>query len=173
MDNILKKALDWMVTIGLAVILSLFIRTYVAEARWIPSGSMLPTLQIGDRLLVDKAYFKMSGVRRKDIVVFIPPPEAGKSEVMIKRVIGLPGDEVVIKDGIVYVNGEALEEPYELEKPREDFGPVKVPADSFLVLGDNRNNSFDSRFWGAVPRQNIIGRAIFRYFPVNEIEILK
>ncbi|MCL5935623.1 MAG: signal peptidase I [Clostridia bacterium] len=169
----LKKILDWIFTIGLAVVLSLVIRTYVAEARWIPSGSMLPTLQIGDRLLVDKAYFKVSGVQRQDIVVFNPPPQAGKSEVMIKRVIGMPGDEVAIRKGIVYVNGEALEEPYELEQPRDDFGPVKVPDDNFLVMGDNRNNSFDSRFWGTVPRKNIIGRAIFRYFPVSEIEVLK
>ncbi|HEX3033282.1 MAG TPA: signal peptidase I [Bacillota bacterium] len=167
-----RSILDWLLTLAVAIVLALVIKTYVAEARWIPSGSMEPTLQIGDYLIVDKLYVKYSGIDRKDIVVFNPPAESDKQEVMIKRVIGLPGDEILIKEGIVYANGKPLEEPYEMEKPRADFGPVKVPAGSYFLMGDNRNNSYDSRFWGVVPQKNIIGRAVVKYFPFNHAKVL-
>lgn len=162
-----KKMLDWILTLGLAVLLSLGVRTYVAEARWIPSPSMLPTLKIGDRLLIEKVSFKINGISRGDIVVFHAPPASRMDEVMIKRVIGLPGDTVSISKGVLYVNGDALEEPYEMEKPREDFKPFKVPEGSIFVLGDNRNNSFDSRFWGVVPQDLVIGKAVARFYPLD------
>lgn len=164
-DN--KKLLDWILTLVLALLISLGARTYVAEARWIPSTSMLPTLEIGDRLLIEKVSYKINGISRGDIVVFHAPPASRMEEVMIKRVIGLPGDTVSIKKGIVYINGTPLEEPYELEKPREDFKPFKVPERSFFVLGDNRNNSFDSRFWGVVPEDLVIGKALARFYPLG------
>lgn len=169
----LRTIFDWVLTLVLAVIIALGVRTYVAEARWIPTGSMLPTLQIGDRLIIDKVYYKFTGIQRGDIVIFNPPPESHESEVMIKRVIGLPGDQIKIRDGVVKVNGKALTEPYELEKPRGSYNLAKVPAGSYFVMGDNRNNSFDSRFWGTVPAQNVIGRAVFKYYPLNEISVLK
>lgn len=166
-----KKILDWVLTLVLAVLLSLAIRTYVAEARWIPSTSMLPTLKIGDRLIIEKVSFKFNGISRGDIVVFHAPPASRMDEVMIKRVIGLPGDTVSIKKGIVYINGSPLEEPYELEKPRDDFKPFTVPEGSIFVMGDNRNNSFDSRFWGVVPTDLIIGKALARFYPLGNATI--
>ncbi len=168
----LKKITDWLMTILLAVLLSLAIRTYVAEARWIPSESMLPTLRIGDHLIIEKISYKFGAIDRGDIVVFKAPPASHLEEVMIKRVIALPGETVSIKDGVVYINGNPLEEPYELEKPREDFEPVTVPENSIFVMGDNRNNSFDSRFWGVLEKDLVIGKAFARYYPLGSASIL-
>lgn len=168
----LRQIFDWIITLGVAVVLALGIKTYVAEARWIPSASMEPTLMVGDHLMVDKVYYKYSGIGRRDIVVFNPTPASGFKDVMIKRVIGLPGDEIQVKKGLVYINGQPLTEPYEMDKPKDDFGPVKVPEDSFFVMGDNRNNSADSRFWGMLPKKNLIGRAMFNYYPVDHWKLL-
>ncbi|MGI5941652.1 MAG: signal peptidase I [Pelotomaculaceae bacterium] len=167
-----KKIMDWLLTIVLAVLLSLAIRTYVAEARWIPSESMLPTLRIGDHLIIEKISYKLGAIDRGDIVVFKAPPASHLEEVMIKRVIALPGETVSIKDGVVYINGIPLEEPYELEKPREDFKPVTVPENSIFVMGDNRNNSFDSRFWGVLEKDMVIGKAFARYYPLGSVSML-
>lgn len=163
----MKKIFDWVITLVLAVLLSLGVRTYIAEARWIPSPSMLPTLQIGDRLLIEKVSLKLNGISRGDIIVFDAPTASKLEQVMIKRVIGLPGDTVSIKNSVVYINGTPLEEPYELEKPKDDFKPYKIPENSVFVMGDNRNNSFDSRYWGEVPLNHVIGKALVRFYPLN------
>lgn len=155
-------------TIGLSIVLALGIRTFVAEARWIPSGSMEPTLQIDDRLIVDKLSYRFHSPQRGDIVVFAPTDvlkEQKFKDAFIKRVIGLPGEKVEVKGGRVYVNGKGLREAYIEDKPNYQWGPVTVPPDSYLVLGDNRNNSYDSHYWGFVPRDRIIGRAIVRFWP--------
>ncbi|MDF9408165.1 MAG: Signal peptidase I S [Pelotomaculum sp. PtaB.Bin013] len=177
MESKIKEVLfDWIKTIVIAVILSLAVRTYVAEAKWIPSESMLPTLKVGDHLIIDKLFYKLNGTRginRGDIVVFNPPESADLNEkVLIKRVIGLPGETISIKGGLVYINGKQLDEPYILEKPNTDFAPFMVPDNELFVMGDNRNNSYDSRFWGPVSLANIIGKAEFRYYPINEIGTL-
>lgn len=165
--------LDWVKTIILAIVLSFVFRTYVAEARWIPSESMMPTLKVGDHLIVDKIAYKIEGIKRGDIVIFNPPPTAQLDEkVLIKRVVGLPGETIAVKNGSVLINGTPIEEPYISEKPRSDFGPYLIPNNEVFVMGDNRNNSFDSRFWGPLPINNIIGKAEFRYYPLNEIGIL-
>ncbi|MEB3210564.1 MAG: signal peptidase I [Leptolyngbyaceae bacterium] len=159
-------------TVGLSIFLAVGMRAYVAEARFIPSGSMQPTLEINDRLIIDKVTYRFDDPKRGDIVVFSPPPilkEQNVRDDLIKRVIGLPGDEVEIRNGEVRVNGELLSESYIKETIGYDFGPVTVPADNYLVLGDNRNNSFDSHAWGFVPSENIIGRALVRYWPPNRI----
>ncbi|MDD4238021.1 MAG: signal peptidase I [Desulfotomaculaceae bacterium] len=166
-----KNILDWIYTLVFAVLLALGIRTYVAEARWIPSESMLPTLKIGDRLIIDKVSFHFSGISRGDMIVFEPPPASKLTDVLIKRVIGLPGDTVAVKNGFVYINGQPLEEPYELEKPRGDYKAITVPEDSLFVMGDNRNNSFDSRYWGVVPDELIIGKAVARFYPFSNATI--
>lgn len=159
-------------TIGLSVFLAIGIRSFVAEARYIPSGSMLPTLQINDRLIVDKLSYEFRDPKRGDIVVF-SPTEALKAQnfkdAFIKRVIGLPGETVEVRDGRVYVNNQPLQERYIEERPNYQFGPVTVPTNQYLVLGDNRNNSYDSHYWGFVPRNNIIGRAVVRFWPLNRL----
>lgn len=157
----------------IAFALSWVLRTYVVEARLIPSGSMLPTIQLQDRVIVDKFFFKMfDHIRRGDIVVFHPPASAHATEDFIKRVIGLPGDKVEIRNHITYVNGQPLYEPYLKEKPKSDFGPVIVPQDSLFVMGDNRNNSDDSREWGFLPIKNVTGRTLFRYWPLERFGAL-
>jgi signal peptidase I len=157
-----------------AFVLSWGLRSTVVEAMTIPTGSMLPTIQLQDRVMVNKIFFKFSGINREDIIVFNPPKNVVNptGDPWIKRVIGLPGDTVQIKDGKVFVNGEALNEPYEMAKPDYDYGPIKVPADSYFVLGDNRNDSLDSHIWGVLPAKNIIGRAMFKYWPLNDFGML-
>lgn len=159
-------------TIGLSVLLAFGIRTYVAEARYIPSGSMEPTLQINDRLIIEKLSYDFEPPQRGDIVVFHPPEQLNQKDAFIKRVIGLPGDTVEVKDGRVYVNGEALSESYIAAPPDYLLGPTEVPADAYLVLGDNRNRSFDSHYWGFVPKDHILGRAVFRFWPPDRLGTL-
>lgn len=181
-------------TIALSIILSLGIRTFVAEARWIPTGSMLPTLQINDKLIIDKVSYRLHAPQRGDIVVFMPPNTAkicsqlvpgetvdpwqvdpNKSEVpeikdaYIKRLIGLPGDKIQVKQGKVYINNQALSEQYIADAPNYELGPITVPQNSYLMLGDNRNNSCDSHMWGFVPKDRIIGRAVVRFWPPNRL----
>lgn len=159
-------------TIALSGILAFGIRSFVAEARYIPSGSMLPTLQINDRLIIDKISYDFRDPKRGDIVVFSPTDTLKKQnfkDAFIKRVIGLPGEKVEVKDGIVYVNGQSIQEKYIEDQPNYRFGPVSVPPNQYLVLGDNRNNSYDSHYWGFVPRDNIIGRAVIRFWPINRV----
>ncbi|WP_008317497.1 signal peptidase I [Leptolyngbya sp. PCC 6406] len=160
-------------TIGLSIVLALGIRTLVAEARYIPSGSMEPTLEINDRLVIEKISYRFNPPVRGDIVVFWPPeslfPAGARRDAFIKRIIGLPGDTVEIRDGTVFVNGDALEENYIKAEPDYIWGPETVPVDQYLVLGDNRNSSYDSHAWGFVPRDNIIGRAVVRFWPPNRV----
>ncbi len=162
-------------TIGLSVVLALGIRTFVAEARYIPSGSMLPTLEIHDRLIIEKVGYHFNSPSRGDIVVFHPPEAAGKQfvkEAFIKRVIGLPGETVAVKNGRVYIDGQPLAENYTESPPAYVWGPKKVPQNSYLVFGDNRNNSDDGHVWGFLPSDRIIGRAIVRFWPLNRLAYL-
>lgn len=163
-------------TIVLSVFLALGIRSLVAEARYIPSGSMLPTLQINDRLIIDKVSYRFSNPVRGDIVVFNPTAELERQkfkDAFIKRVIGLPGDRVEVKGGKVYVNGKVLVEKYIDEAPEYNWKSTEltpdgvVPEGHYLVLGDNRNNSYDSHYWGFVPKDKIVGKAIVRFWPID------
>ncbi|WP_202820126.1 signal peptidase I [Calderihabitans maritimus] len=170
MKNFFRESLSTVLT---AVILSLILRAYVVEARVIPSGSMLPTIQLHDRVLVNKFIYNFTEPQRGDIIVFEPPESLGVKHDFIKRVIGLPGDVIEIRDGKVYVNGEPLKEPYIFEAPRYNFGPVKVPEDSLFVLGDNRNESFDSHVWRAwLKIEDVKGKAFYRYWPPQRIGLL-
>lgn len=167
-------------TIGLSLILALGIRQFVAEARYIPTESMLPTLEVNDRLMVEKVGYRLRSPERGDIVVFWPPdnvamicqgqPAPSKpKDAFIKRVVGLPGDKIEVKDGSVYINSQLLQENYTREPSRYLLEPQTVPPGSYFVLGDNRNNSCDSHMWGAVPGDNIIGRAAFRFWPLDRL----
>lgn len=164
--GILRETVE---TLGLSVLLALGIRTFVAEARYIPSGSMLPTLEINDRLIIDKVSYDFGDPQRGDIVVFRPPDALGQNEAFIKRLIGLPGDVIEVKNGQLYVNDEPQAEPYIAAKPDYQYGPVTVPDDAYLVLGDNRNKSFDSHYWGFLPADHLIGRAVFRFWPPDRL----
>ena len=170
-----------------AVILALFVRTWVVQAFKIPTGSMENNLLIGDHLLVNKFVFgpeptgferavlPMRDIRRGDIVVFKYPDEPERD--FIKRVIGLPGETLELRNKKIYINGQALDEPYvhyidathsasEVTSfdVRERYGPVKVPADQYFVMGDNRDNSQDSRYWGFLPRHYVKGKALLIYW---------
>ncbi|MGB5974236.1 MAG: signal peptidase I [Nodosilinea sp.] len=156
-------------TLTLSVLLAFGLRTFVAEARYIPSESMLPTLEINDRLIIDKVSYDFGDPQRGDIVVFRPPAALGQEEAFITRLVALPGDVVEVKDGQLYINNEPQQEPYIAAKPDYQYGPVTVPAESYLVLGDNRNKSFDSHYWGFLPQDHLIGRAVFRFWPPGRL----
>jgi signal peptidase I len=182
----------------IAFFLAVFIRTFFIQAYKIPSGSMEPTLLIGDHILVDKfAYglrlpdsffglvipgipwghylFRTGSIHRGDVIVFVFPPDPTKD--FIKRVIAVGGDTVAVKNAVVYLNGKVMPDPhahYSLPldqrtplSPRDDFGPKKVPPGYVFVMGDNRDRSYDSRFWGFVPIDNVEGRAFLIYWSWN------
>jgi signal peptidase I len=158
----------------LAVGLAFFIRTFVAEPRYIPSESMLPTLEIGDRLIVEKLSYYTRPPQRGDIIVFAPPPQLQaqgylEEQAFIKRVIGLPGNTIEIKNGRVFVDQELLTESYIAQAPNYAMSPTIVPPERVFVMGDNRNNSNDSHVWGFLPTANIIGHACFRFWPIERL----
>jgi signal peptidase I len=152
---------------------ALLLRWLVIEPRWIPSGSMLPTLQLQDRILVEKLRPRLQQpLPNGTIVVFHAPPvlvEAGydPKAALIKRVVGQPGDAVEVRGGELLRNGTAVVEPWRQEPIDYSFGPITVPEGNVLVLGDNRNASLDSHIWGPLPREEVIGTAVFRYWPLN------
>lgn len=165
---------EWIPSILIAIVLSFILQTYVAQAVTIPSGSMIPTLKINDKLIINKL-IKPEDVEIGEIVVFYSPIEDKENERLIKRVIGLEGDTIQIKDGYLYRNEEKIEEPFIAEPIEYEFGPVKVPKDHFFFLGDNRNISYDSHLWPSpfIGKDEIIGKAIFRYYPIQNIGSLK
>jgi signal peptidase I len=165
--------------VAVALILAFLIRTLIAEPRYIPSESMVPTLEVGDRLVVEKVSYRLHSPHFGDIVVFNPPPklqERGypKDQAFIKRIIGQPGDNINVENNKVYINGKQLEENYTKDnyiifRPEQLYNQAQVPENQFFVMGDNRNDSNDSRYWGFLPTENIIGRAVFRFFPFNRV----
>lgn len=165
---------DWVKSIGLALLLALGIRTAVVEAFVIPSGSMEPTLQVGDRLLGNKFWYWFTSPHRRDIVIFSPPESAHLAAgALIKRVIAVEGDVVEVRDGQVFVNGTPSVEPYLKERPQYTLPPTPVPSGMLFVLGDNRNASYDSHAWGFVPLGNLKAKAFVRYWPLDRIGVLQ
>ncbi len=163
--------------IAIALVLAFLIRTFIAEPRYIPSDSMVPTLLTGDRLVVEKVSYYFHPPRFGDIIVFQPPEELQsrgylKNQAFIKRVIGESGKVVSINAGKVYLDGKPLQENYIAEPPNQPFPPVKVPPEQLFVMGDNRNDSNDSRYWGFLPKQNVVGRAVFRFWPLGRIGLI-
>lgn len=170
--------------LAVAFLLALFIRTFLVQAFKIPSGSMLETLQIGDHILVNKLRYgvrlpilgkrvlKFQDPRRGDVIVFVYPVDPSKD--FIKRVIGEPGDTVEVKHKQLFINGQKIEDPWgqfvegpgegSRLTPRDNFGPVTVPPDQVFVMGDNRDRSYDSRFWGFVPLDDVRGKAFVIYW---------
>ena len=165
------------ITVGIALILAFLIRVFIAEPRYIPSDSMLPTLLRGDRLVVEKVTYNFHTPTRGEIVVFQPPAQLqilgyDQNQAFIKRAIATSGETVAVQNGIVYVNDRPLEEDYITAPPAYNLQPATVPKESIFVMGDNRNNSNDSHVWGFLPTKNIIGRAIFRFFPFDRIGVI-
>lgn len=163
--------------IAIAITLAFMMRTFVAEPRYIPSDSMLPTLETGDRLVVEKVTYRLHQPSKGDIVVFNPPPQLllqgyQAEQAFIKRVIGTSGETVAVKNGTVYVNSQPLTEKYIFAPPNYELLPVQVPLGQLFVMGDNRNNSNDSHIWGFLPEKNVIGRAVFRFWPFLRIGTL-
>jgi signal peptidase I len=158
----------------IALLLAIVLRVFVAEPRFIPSDSMFPTLEIGDRVVVEKISYLFNPPVTGDIIVFEPPPQLltegyTKDQAFIKRIIGLPGQTVRVENGKVYLNEQPLQESYIAEPPDYFLPTLRVPDGQFFVMGDNRNNSNDSHRWGFLPKANIIGRAVFRFFPFDRL----
>jgi signal peptidase I len=147
-------------------------RTY-----YIPSESMLPTFEVNDRILAERASYSNTFPQRGDIVIFRPSERLTEmlqgampidaKTVFVKRVIGLPGEVIEVRQGHVYINQQHFFEPYLTEAARYNWGPITVPPDAVILLGDNRNNAFDSHYWGALPQKNLLGRVIWRYWPLG------
>jgi signal peptidase I len=168
---------DNILTIGVAILLALVIRSFVAESRYIPSPSMVPTLYPGDRIVVEKLSYRIRDPQPQDVVVFYPPKQlqlAGfpSDQAFIKRVIAVEGQTVQVHQGRVYVDQTPLTEPYIAELPAYEMPAVKVPAGMLFVMGDNRNNSNDSHVWGFLPKTNVIGRANLRFWPPGQLGFL-
>ncbi|MEL6882351.1 MAG: signal peptidase I [Cyanobacteria bacterium J06554_3] len=159
--------------VAIALTIAIVVRLFIAEPRFIPSPSMVPTLAVGDRLLVEKVSYHLHEPHQGDIVVFEPPPQLQEygyraSQAFIKRIIGLPGQQIQVTNGKVYVDGTPLDETYILDAPAYEMPLVQVPAGSLFVMGDNRNDSNDSHVWGFLPVENVIGRAALRFWPLNQ-----
>ena len=170
----LRNVVEWIVIAGGALLVAFVIKTFLLQAFYIPSLSMAPTLKINDRVLVNKLSYDLHDVNRGDLVVFESPPNEGsETKDLIKRVIGLPGETVESRDGRMVVNGEVLDEPYlDAGVVTGPLEKVTIPADHVWVMGDNRANSRDSRFFGAIPESLIIGRAFVRVWPVTALGLL-
>ncbi len=166
----MKKWLkDWIPSLFIALILSFILQTFIAQAVTIPSESMIPTLNINDKLIINKLV-KSEDLAYGDIIVFYSP--VTKGERYIKRLIGVGGDTIEIKNGYLYRNGEKVQEPYLVKSIDYEFGPVLVPEDNYFFLGDNRNSSYDSHLWPYpfIEKEDLIGKAIFRYYPFNRVK---
>ena len=182
--------------VGTALFIAIVIKTFVAQAFFIPSGSMLPQLEVGDRIVVSKLAYRLHDPNRGDVVVFDAPmpqaepedplPErvirglaqavgisAPSTDEFVKRVIALPGETVEGRGGLVYVNGREVIEPYlPVGTATGEFARVTVPPDALWVMGDNRSSSADSRVFGPIRQETVVGRAAFRVWPVNDVSFL-
>ncbi len=171
----ISPVVEWTIVIALAVAIALFINFCIIINSLVPTSSMETTIMPGDRILGLRVTYLFEEPKYGDIIVFKYPDNP--KETFVKRVIGVPGDTVEIKGGVTYVNGTPLEEKYLKEEVYVvDYGPYEVPEDSYFVMGDNRNNSLDSRFWTTthfVPKKSILGRAFVCYWPISHIGKLK
>ena len=194
--DFLKETLD---TLFFVVVMVILIRFFIGEIRWIPSASMRPTLLEGDRIFVERFSRFFTEPKRGDVMIFYPPQEELKTDAMsvfrrligikctdiayIKRVVGMPGDKfevVEFPDGHyqVYINDKPLKEPYIMSP--DDYtpctaemycGPMEIPEGQYFMMGDNRGNSQDSRYWGLLPKERFIGKALFLFWPLNRINV--
>jgi signal peptidase I len=182
-----RTIIEWAILIGSALLIAILIKTFLFQAFYIPSESMKPTLNVGDRVLVNKVSYRLHDVNRGDIVVFETPPRAkdanGAIKDLVKRVVALPGETFSTRNGSVYINGQPLKEPYLHEGVKTcapntapttcgDIDDQPIPPDEVLVLGDNRTASKDSRFFGPIDESSIVGRVFVRIWPINDLGFL-
>jgi len=155
-----------------AVILAWLIKAFVLQPFYIPSGSMEPTLYPGDRVLVNKFIYRLQEPKGGDVIVFVPPGDTNRD--FIKRIVAVQGQEVEVKTGKVYINGKARFEPYTMSSyDSNNFGPERVPLNNLFVMGDNRPNSQDSRVFGPLSKNSVVGKAFMIYWPPQRIRFLK
>lgn len=173
--SFLKELLQWAAAIILAAAVAIFADNFLIVNAQIPSGSMEDTIMPGDRIVGNRLAYAVSDPQRFDVIIFRYPDD--ESQLFIKRIIGLPGETVEIVDGKIYIDGsdQPLKDVETKEPTSGTFGPYKVPENSYFVMGDNRNNSLDSRYWKNtfVSRDEILGKAVFRYWPLTEIKLIR
>jgi len=170
-----RRLLEWPVLVVIAVLVALLVRTFVLQSFYIPSGSMFDTLKINNRVVVNKLSYHLHSIHRGDIVVFNRPKNVNITDKdLIKRVIGLPGETVSAHGGSVYVGTRRLTEPYIQSSCHgtADFSPITVPAHDIFVMGDNRCNSYDSRFFGPISQHLVVGRAFLLIWPLSRFGAL-
>ncbi len=191
-EKFVAQVREWVESIVIALAIAIVIQTFIVQAFKIPSGSMIPTFKIGDRIFVNKFLYSarvpfvnwklpildIKEPKRGDIIVFMSPEDPKKD--FVKRVIAFGGEKVEIKDGKIFVNGIVLEEPcyksvyyYNAGDYGQEGKVIIVPPSSYFTLGDNSANSRDSRYWGFVPRKNLVGKAMLIYWPLNRIKLIK
>jgi signal peptidase I len=173
-----RSLIEWGIVVVVAVLVSLLIRTFVFQTFFIPSGSMEPTLQVGDRIIVSKLSVEFGTIHTGDILVFKAP--AAVASVcgdnvadLVKRVIGLPGQHLTSKGNTIYVNGKPLAQPWShVSTLGRAIGNVTVAKNHYFMMGDNESDSCDSRFWGSIPRSSVIGKAFVRIWPLSRLGFL-
>lgn len=172
-----KELVDFCVPIVIAVVIAIILKAFVFANAVVPTGSMLDTIQLNDRVIASKLTYKFEEPQRYDVVIFHYPDD--ETQFYVKRIVGLPGETLEVKDGIVYVtktNGDTiqLDDSFvTVEEPRGNYGPFEIPKGHYFMMGDNRNKSNDSRFWENkyVSKEKIIGKVLFRYYPeISKIE---
>lgn len=161
--TVLRETLE---TLLLALIIFFGVKEFVLQNFRVEGQSMEPNFHTGQYLIVDKISYRLHSIERGDVIVFVPPKEANRD--FIKRVIALPGERVEIRQGRVLINGKLLQEPYITVSWNYTYGPQVVGENEYFVLGDNRNNSSDSRMWGLLPRKNVVGKAWLSYWPPQQ-----
>lgn len=164
---------DWAETIVVALVLALVIRAFFLQVFWIPSSSMEPTLEINDRIVVNKVSYHFRQPRRLEIIVFRQVNLGDKDKKdLIKRLVGLPGETLEVKDGAIKINGQPIVENHLINQDYANYGPITIPADAYFVMGDNRPASADSRYWGFLPKKNVIGPAFLRLWPLTKLGLI-
>jgi len=192
-ERVKREIKEWVDALSVAAVLAIVLMTFILQAFKIPSGSMIPTFEVGDRIFVDKFLYSaripfislrlpipsLKQPKRGDIIVFVSPDDPRKD--FVKRLIAVGGETVQIRDGRIYIDGKAVESPSSIRSVyyynggvygKEGSG-VKVPQDCYYALGDNSANSRDSRFWGFVPKKNLIGKVMFRYWPLYRMKVIR
>ncbi len=172
--TLIRWIVEWLGIILVALSAAFLIRAYVFQTFYIPSVSMVPTLQVGDRIIVSKLSTAFGDINRGDVIVFKHPPreqcggDTGPNSDLVKRIIGMPGDELTSRNNTIYVNGKKLVEHWQHDPNLgSDIGYVKVPEGQYFMMGDNRPSSCDSRMWGTLPKSLVVGKVVLRIWPLS------